>query len=80
MTDWKHSHSIILGVIVGLMLAHHIFWIVAVTLGLGVAVGRTWGGLSRIVRDATDWLHNRAQDGPRVESVRTWPPRRDDDE
>jgi hypothetical protein len=67
MTDWKHPHSILLGVIVGLMLDHHVFWLAAVVFGLGLAIGRTWGGLSRLARDGAAWLHRQAAAPPPTE-------------
>ena len=62
MTHWHHAHSVFLGVLLGLMLDHHVFLLSALILVLGITIGRAWGGLIGLARGASGLLRKLSED------------------
>ena len=44
--SWGHGHSIVAGVIAGVAVAEHPFWLLAVAVVGGFAAGRVWAGVA----------------------------------
>lgn len=50
MSRWGHGHSIGIGLLLAVSFTHHLLWLLTLAFVLGVAVGRGWSALGRLMR------------------------------
>lgn len=55
MSRWGHGHSIVIGLLLGALLARNLIWVATIAWALGFLLGRSYGALAAFLRRPHRW-------------------------